>query len=535
MRHISTRLFRYLLIARMPALALGVLAVAALASGGVTSLRNGGTGARATAPVASFTFGTENSWIRVQNIGAVAANVTVTYYNEGGSQAGQDGCPTTACAAIGPGQGWTFFQEGNPQLPAGYKGSAVVESDQPIVALQAKDVRRNGAFMVDGNTTTILAGSSKMSLPLIANRDGPQNDWNGRFALQNLSDTVTACVTLTYLSNNTDGEIAWDPYKLGDSTGPKQQGCPNGGRPIPPHGTLFRDPDTFGLPANFTGSVRIETSKNSQNVPAEQQLLTATADTWNSIYNPFASYRAIDNIEMSTTVLLPLVDRQVGPFNGFSTRFQIENKDPSKPAQVTIRFEGYDLDNNLAFVAKQNTLTVKGARLCFQDRDDYANCLVPGDALPHNFVGTARLTSTQPIGVITSRATRYADTFTNYRAFRPEDGSTKVLLPVLNKNYGPYNGHAGWNSWFRVLVADGGEANVRIRYIGLDLPGGEVSYTMHAQREFTVFQPQEDILPNGFAGTAILESDRPIVALGNLSTDVFTGDTDLLYNGVPLP
>ena len=83
---------------------------------------------------------------------------------------------------------------------------------------------------------------------------------------------------------------------------------------------------------------------------------------------------------------------------------------------MTIRFEGYDLDNNNAFVAKQNTLTVKGARLCFQDRDDYANCLAPGDALPHNFVGTARLTSTQPIGVIVSRSTRFADTFTNYRA-----------------------------------------------------------------------------------------------------------------------
>jgi hypothetical protein len=43
------------------------------------------------------------------------------------------------------------------------------------------------------------------------------------------------------------------------------------------------------------------------------------------------------------------------------------------------------------------------------------------------------------------------------------------------------------------------------------------------------------MLPDGFAGTAILESDRPIVALANLSTDVFTGDTNLTYNGVPLP
>jgi hypothetical protein len=43
------------------------------------------------------------------------------------------------------------------------------------------------------------------------------------------------------------------------------------------------------------------------------------------------------------------------------------------------------------------------------------------------------------------------------------------------------------------------------------------------------------VLPDGFAGSAILESDRPIVALANLTTDVFVGDTDLLYNGIPLP
>ena len=86
-----------------------------------------------------------------------------------------------------------------------------------------------------------------------------------------------------------------------------------------------------------------------------------------------------------------------------------------------------------------------------------------------------------------------------------------------------------------MLGADGGEANVHIRYLGLDLPGGELSYTVHATREFTVFQFAGAVLPDGFAGTAILESDRPIVALANLSTDVFTGDTDLTYNGVPLP
>jgi len=534
MHHLPVRGVARLLRSRMALIAVAALAVTAIASTCQSNTPDGSAGG-AVYTTAAFTFGVENSWIRVQNIGAAAATVTVTYFDEQGNQRAQDACPSAACPALGPGQGWTFFQQQNPALPPGYKGSALVESDQPVVALQAKDIRRGGEFMIDGNTTTIASGSSKMYLPLVANRDGAQNDSMGRFAIQNLSDSVTACVGITYLSNNTDGEVAWDPYKPGATGVQKQPGCPNGGRPIPPRGTLFRDPDTFGVPPNFTGSVRIETYKNNAGVPADQQKLTATADTWNTLYNIFASYRAIDAAELSTTVLLPLVDREVGPLNGYSTRFQIENKDPAKPAQVTLRFEGFDLDRGNAFVAKQNTITVKGARLCFQDRDDYANCLAAGDALPRNFVGTARITSTQPIGVIVDRGTRFGATFTNYRGFRPQDGSTRVLLPVLNKNYGPVPPARGWNSWFRILVADGGAANVRIRYLGLDLPGGEQSYTLPVNREATVFQFNEGFLPDGFAGTAILESDRPIVALANIYTDVFPGDDDLLYNGVPLP
>jgi len=117
---------------------------------------------------------------------------------------------------------------------------------------------------------------------------------------------------------------------------------------------------------------------------------------------------------------------------------------------------------------------------------------------------------------------------------RPEDAGTRVLLPVLNKNYGPQNGvGVGWNSWFRVMVADGGTANVTVTYYGLDIPGGSTSYTVPVDREFTVFQFNED-LPDGFAGTAIISADRPIVAIANIYTDSFTGDPDVLYNGVAL-
>jgi hypothetical protein len=40
-------------------------------------------------------------------------------------------------------------------------------------------------------------------------------------------------------------------------------------------------------------------------------------------------------------------------------------------------------------------------------------------------------------------------------------------------------------------------------------------------------------LPANFVGSAVLESDRPIVAVVDVTTGSFTGDTHIMYNGVP--
>lgn len=502
----------------------------------VSSGRPQGVALALQTSTAAYQFGQENSWIRVQNIGNANANVEVDYFDEQGRIAGKDLCPSPTCPTLFPGSGWTFFQRENPSLPAGFQGSAVVATDQPIVAIMAKDVFRASNFAIAGDTVTTGPGSHRIYLPMTAKRDGPQRDWNGRFAVQNMSDTVTACLTITYLSNYTDGEIAWEPYRPGAAGQARLPGCPNGGMPLPPRGTLFRDPDTMPVAEAFTGSIRLDLHRNGANQGPDAQYISATADTWNRLYSPFGSYRGLDESELGTDIILPLIDRQVGPGNSYSTHFQIVNKDPTRAATVSLRFDGFDLSSGVAqFVSKTSTLTVRGARLCFQDRDDFANCLSNGDKLPFNFVGTVRVTSNEPLGVIVNRSTNAGDTFTNYRGIRPQDGARRVLLPVLNKNFGPVPGRAaGWNSWFRVMVADGGSANVTVRYYGLDLPGGSVAYTLRVDREFTAFQYMETMLPDGFAGTAIIESDRPIVALANLTTDVFRGDPDMLYNGISL-
>lgn len=290
----------------------------------------------------------------------------------------------------------------------------------------------------------------------------------------------------------------------------------------------------MSLPDHFTGAVRLDLSRNAQGQGPERQFIAASVDSFSSRTTSLGDYRGIDENELGTELILPLIDRQVGPGNSYSTRFQIVNKTPSRPASVTMRIDGYSLNDNNAPVSKTSTFVVRGARLCAQDKDDASNCLSPGDRLPANFVGTVRLISTEPIAAVVDRSTTLGDTFTDYRGVRPLDGARRVLIPDLNKNYGSTGSANGWNSWFRVMVADGTTANVTVHYYGLDLPGGSVSYTVPVNREFTVYQYQEDRLPNGFAGTAIVESDKPLIAVANLFTDAFTGDTDFAYNGISL-
>ena len=508
---------------------ISVLFVLLLASRGEDAVRATGT----------YSFGVENSWIRIQNIGDADATVDLDYYDEKGKLAGKDTCPSPTCPPMYPGSGWTFFQGENATLPAGFAGSSIISTDQPVVAVLAKDVRRGSKFSIAGDTLVGGLGSHRMYLPVTGKYDGPNSDWSGRFVIQNMSDTVTACVTITYLSNYTDSEVAWDPYKPPTSGSPSEPlaGCPNGGMPLEPRGSIFRYPENMVVHDKFTGSVRIDLHTNGKGQTREQQFITATADSWNLNIASFGSYRGFDENELGKEIVLPLVDRQVGPSNSYSTRFFIANKDPAKPATITLRFDGYDLSSSEPWkvITKTNTFTIKGGRMCFQDLDNDANCLASGDKLPFNFVGTARLSSTEPIAVIVDRDTWLYETFTNYRGIRPQDAASRVLLPVLNKNYGALSDwDRGWNSWFRVMVADGGKARVTVTYYGFDLPGGSHSYTVEVDREFTVFQFNEWFLPDGFAGTAIIESDRPIVALANIYTDSFHGDPDVLYNGVSL-
>ncbi len=446
-------------------------------------------------------------WIRVQNVGDSPANVTVTYLDKDGNTVAQDS------RQVAPGAAVNFSQGRTSQLPDGYRGSALVESDQPIVALRRTDMKGSTADMVDGDTISTMTGGSQLYLPLVMSHGGPWNSWNTRFNLQNLSESAT-CVTLTYISSDTGDVEAVDPPSR--AAAPRE--CADGGRPLAPLATMFRDSDTFGVRSGFQGAVRIETSTSKLAKPGSAPAISATVDTWNATFNLLTSYHALDGSEMGTTVLLPLVEREVGPQSSYNTYFQIQSTVGSLPVNVQLHIEGVDASGTR--VSKDNTLTLNGAMKCVQVANDSTNCLAAGDVLPSGFTGWARLVSARPIGVVVERGSYYYD-FGSYRGIANSQAGRFVALPAVKRN-----------SWLRILAADGGAANVRVRYVAPQLDGGEQSVVVGVNGLTTILLANEAALPDGFDGSAILEADRPIVAVVAFDAGAGGGDRGLLYDGV---
>jgi len=125
------------------------------------------------------------TWFNVQNAGSSAASVTVQYVP------GSDGNSHSETATIEPGAAKTFNQRDVSQLGAKFVGSAVVTSNQPIVAtvMQVGESFKN---MLGYNGFT--GGSNAVSLPLIMANNG---GYYTGFQVQNVGTAATD-VTVTY-------------------------------------------------------------------------------------------------------------------------------------------------------------------------------------------------------------------------------------------------------------------------------------------------------------------------------------------------
>ncbi|MGE0228001.1 MAG: hypothetical protein AB7I38_05480 [Dehalococcoidia bacterium] len=476
--------------------------------------------ARPALDAQSLSLGEENSWIRVQNLGGEAASVDVTFYDRDGNVVAEDGCPDGGCGPIEPGFGWSFFQQGFGGVAEGYRGSAFVTADQPFVALLARDVFKGGQFQIAGDTLRLGQGTSTLYLPVVQNHTG----YVSRISVQNSSETADACVRIEYWAEGASSATAVDP------PGPTS-GCPDGGARIPARGTLVRDETNLPV-TNFEGAAIVRAVTTGSGVGASAQRLAATVDTRDRDGAGLATYRGIGPDEVSGTVALPQVDRNASDLEAtWSTRFRILNASPGGANQVKLRYEGTNGDGERVEI--EHEIVVTSALTCDQAASGVAGCLPDEYDLPQSFRGTVRIIATSPIAVVAQR--RDSDgSLDNYRGLTTEAASRQVMLPVVNKNYGPFGEQAGWNSSLRVLTFDGSTAHVRVIYFSKEFPTGRVYGPVSIDGESTLRQWEDGGLPDGWVGSAIVVSDQPVVVVANIETEVFSGDRVLMYGGVSI-
>jgi hypothetical protein len=172
-------------------------------------------------------FGNFMTGMQLVNPNATTATVTVNYYRNDGTlmQMGTG----HGNFQIAPHSDKTFYhsQQGFPELVTsnnGFVGTAIVSSDQPLVALvnQAGSV---GSVQFNGTFGTITTGAAKVALPTIYKN---MNQFNSGLQVVNTS-TVASTATITFY--NKDGSVAYQgklanadgsPIKPGGSVDPYQ-------------------------------------------------------------------------------------------------------------------------------------------------------------------------------------------------------------------------------------------------------------------------------------------------------------------------
>ncbi|MDA0256903.1 MAG: hypothetical protein O3C25_04080, partial [Chloroflexi bacterium] len=292
------------------------------------------------------------------------------------------------------------------------------------------------------------------------------------------------------------------------------------------------DEHSLPVPLGFDGAAVVRAIRTAAGVEADEQEPAVIVDTRERNGPGLATYRAIDEDELSRQVVLPLVDRNASEGQStWSTRFRILAGTPTLPTEVTLLFEGVDAAGDRFEV--EQTLGVQAVLTCDLRFPGAGGCLPPNVVLPAVFRGTVRIQAVEPIAVVAQRLSE-GGPLADYRGFTVEEASRQVVLPVLNKNFGPFGDATGWNSWFRVLTFDGSAATVRVFYYSKQFPEGMISAALRVDRERTFRQWEDSRLPDGWVGSGLIVADRPVVVVANLESDVFDGDPVMLYNGVRL-
>lgn len=485
--------------------------------------------------------GNENTSIIVQNVGNAPADFIVDYYLPNGTRLDdasdtQFGVPTGGTRV--------FAQAINSELGAGYRGVGVVSSDQPINALLVRDILANTS--TNNHSYSLVSaqasGGAKLALPIMFDEYSAQ--WNSRASVVN-TGTETACLKISYFVTATLGATPVGQVITDNPTG--QSGCANG-YSLPAGGQL-----TFGR--SGTGTTQYPNALKSTQSAAQIEVLNANAnnqiaasvDIFRSdgnrllgSYNGFIvndGQPATDDV--GTDVVVPLAIKSV---SGYYTVIGVQNLDGT-PQNVNIRYIGTANGTPVDMTVTLQNVANAGFHSTYEN--------VGGQEIPVGFVGYARITSQARVAALLVRGkqTAYASgvqepIYTAANAVPADQSGTAWNLPLIFRRYAQNRaGAIGYNSWIQVQVADGSTASVTLRFVGdpnSNCPVGpyETTVNVTGSKVFYMNADSDNGFPNNganspscFWGGAQVTANKPVIVIGNVSSDSYIGgDNEGLYN-----
>lgn len=363
-------------------------------------------------PVSAQTALTYGSGIQIQNQSADEATIAITFYKQDGSvEAEFTGITIAGNGSQTYGSLDPTLNPGDVGVSTGFSGSAVIQADQPVVAI-VNTVANN--YTYGASSGGFSEGAAEVLLPLIMRENYDYNTW---FNIQNTSATEDAVVTVAYVAGSEGSDLTLDPIT------------------IPPGAAATVDQSDnahTGLGATFVGSAKL-TSTGGEIVATAIEVGPTTLFA----YNGFTA-GAVDP-------MMPLA-----MFNnaGYQTGIQIMNiGDASTDVIVTYA------PSTEGTAATESATIAAGASVTFNRPEDG---VAYGTSL---FVGSAAVTSNsadQPLVVVVNQLNAGANKGAAYGGFDPSLATESVALPlIMDRNYSYFTGFS---------IANAGSAATTVTY-----------------------------------------------------------------------
>ncbi|MGQ9599815.1 MAG: hypothetical protein ACUVWZ_10405 [Anaerolineae bacterium] len=434
---------------------------------------------------------TDNSSFVIQNLGTTTATISVTFYDEAGTEYTPNplrtGVPNPF--PLAPGAKQEIYMPAVPGLPDG-RYSVVIESTEPIAVIA--NLLGTGATYYNGSYSGFNAGATTIYYP---STQYQYYNWNSLMSVQNT--TASSITANLYIYNAAGTQVATDSKN------------------IPAFASYHWDLETvgasLGLPAGLNGSAKVVCSGAC--VGTDNQ---TAAGGFTQSYNAF--------IAGDTTLYAPALYNNYYGWNG---SLKVQNIGPTATNIDVIYY-------------------IEGGAVC----DPPAENIQPGQALFHylpakwptwgcpsaanKIIGAVVTSDGQDIAGVVNAALPGGQAQT-YGAFASADGAGTVGLPVIMNNY--YK----WDTAFVCQNLDPtNNATVTYSYSGIGCPAGpqypSCTYTLTPGEAKSVYQPADLDATTGLFAVTVTATGAPIACIANETLPAARGrpgpgDWSMSYNG----